>query len=61
MCIAIMKKRRFLNVCRLIHLQDTKIEKKNRKPDLAYGSFFFENTLLILYKIDKKMKKRIEF
>lgn len=40
MCIAIMKKRRFLNVCRLIHLQDTKIEKKNRKPDLAYGSFF---------------------
>lgn len=34
------EKRRFLNVCRLIHLQDTKIEKKNRKPDLAYGSFF---------------------
>ena len=27
-------------LCRLIHLQDTKIEKKNRKPDLAYGSFF---------------------
>ena len=60
MCIAIMKKRRFLNVCRLIHLQDTKIEKKNRKPDLAYGSFFFENTLLILYKIDKKMKKTVD-
>ena len=58
MCIAIMKKRRFLNVCRLIHLQDTKIEKKNRKPDLAYGSFFFENTLL--QGIKNKVKDKAE-